>query len=125
MDFVRDWKTCIFIGPSRAKGPSLDWTPPPPLGIFKLNFDGSSLGNLGPSGFGCVIQDSKWEIIKTLAGPIGCANSTKAEAMGLLMGLRQIHDLQLHGSWVEGDSKVVVGWGCGLLLGFLEACPVY
>lgn len=40
--------------------------------------------------------------------------------MGLLMGLWEIHDLQLHGSWVEGNSKVVAG----LLLGCLEACPV-
>lgn len=29
------------------------------------------------------------------------------------MGLWEIHDLNLHGSLVEGDSLVVVGWGLG------------
>lgn len=86
---------------------------PSPLGVFKLNFDGSSLGNLGPSGFGCVIQDSQGEIIRIIAGRIGFVDSTKAEVLGLLMGLREIHNLNLHGSLVEGDSKVVVGPGLG------------
>lgn len=29
------------------------------------------------------------------------------------MGFTEIPNLKLHGSWVEGDSKVVVGWGLG------------
>lgn len=51
VDFVCDWKTCISIGSSRVKSHSLRWIPPP-LGVFKLNFDGPSLGNPSLSGFG-------------------------------------------------------------------------
>jgi len=31
----------------------------PPLGFFKLNFDGASKGNPGPTGFGLVFRDDQ------------------------------------------------------------------
>lgn len=40
-------------------------------------------------------------------------DSTKAEVMGLLMGLREVRDLHMYVTLVEGDSSVVVGWGLG------------
>lgn len=46
------------------------------------------------------------------AGPIDYDDSTKTEVMGLLIGLREIKKLGLHSDvLVEGDFKVVVGWG--------------
>lgn len=56
-DFVHDWNTCISLASFRKTSPVSCWMPPPP-GVLKLNFDSSSLGNPGLSGFGCVIQDS-------------------------------------------------------------------
>lgn len=107
MDFNRDWKTCIFIAPSRAKSPSLGWIPPF-VGVFKLNFDGSSLGNPSPNGFDCVIHDSKGEVVIIIADPIGVANSTKAELMGFLMGLREMRDLPIS---QNGLMDRVAKWG--------------
>lgn len=66
------------------------------------------MGNLGLSGFGCVIRDSIGEIVRVVAGPIKVADFTMAEVMGLLMGLREIRDLNLKVPLVEGDSSVVV-----------------
>lgn len=63
------------------------------------------------------IRDSQGEIVRILVGPIGIADSTKAEVMGLLLGLRAARDMHLKGFLVEGDSLVVVGWGLGLLSG--------
>lgn len=71
------------------------------------------MGNPGLSGYGCIIHDSKCEIIRIVAGPIGITDSTKAEVMGLLLGLREIRDSKLKVPFVEGDSLVVVGWGLG------------
>lgn len=109
-DFVRDWKTSIVVNAPRRRISFGCWSLPPP-GMLKLNFDGSSLGNPGPGGFGCVIRDSVGEIVRIVASPIGITNSTKAELMGLLMGLREVRDLQLHVPLIEGNSSVVVGWG--------------
>lgn len=111
-DFVRDWKTSISVN-APQQSISFGWWSPPPPGVLKLNFDGSSLGNPGPSGFGCVIRDSMGEIVRVVAGSIGTADSTKVELMGLLMGLREVRNLQLHVPLIEGDSSVVVGWCSG------------
>lgn len=79
MDFMRDWLTCTLLNSSKRKIIINCWSSPP-LGLLKLIF-------------GCVIQDSKGEVVRIVAGLIGFADSTKAKVMGLLMGLR------------EGDSR--------------------
>jgi len=43
----------------------------PPLGFFKLNFDGASKGNLGPAGFGEVIRNSEGIISHIMVGNLG------------------------------------------------------
>lgn len=53
------------------------------------------------------------EIIRTVTGPIGVMDSTKAEVMSLLMGIWELHDLHSYATLVEGDLSVVVGWGLG------------
>lgn len=106
-DFMHDWKTSISLFTPKKSSSVRSWCHPPPS-VLKLNFEGSSFGNPGPSGFGCVVRDSDGKIVMTVAGPIGVADSTKAEAMGLLMGLREIRDLHSCDSLVEGDTVVVV-----------------
>lgn len=47
-------------------GPIVFWLPPPPTGVYKLNFDGLP----GPSGFGCMVHDSQGEVISIIVlGP--------------------------------------------------------
>lgn len=39
------------------------------------------------------------------------------EALNLVMELRELNRLSIHGCVVEGDSKVVISWGMGLGIG--------
>lgn len=107
-DLICDWKTCIMLNVPTKEALNGRWQPPP-FGRCKLNFDGASKGNPELSGFACVVRDFQGDLIKIVAGPIGFADSTKAEVMGLLWGLREIHSLKLVHVLVEGDSTVVVG----------------
>lgn len=94
----------------------LDWLPPP-LGFVKLNFDGSSYGNPGPSMYGSVIRDHLGKVICVVAGPIAHGDSMKAEVMGLIAGWRELKKLRSINCLVEDDSSVVVGWSSGYSIG--------
>lgn len=65
---------------------SSPWVPPL-RGKFKVNFDGASFGNLGPTGYGCVVCDYQGSIVIAKGGPIGTADAIEAELMGLLVAL--------------------------------------
>lgn len=78
-----------------------DWVPPPER-CLKLNFDGASKGNPGPVGFGCVLRDHSSKVIRAIFGPLGVCDSSSVEAMSLLMGLRELNRLAVHGCLVEG-----------------------
>lgn len=56
--------------------------------VLKLNFEGASKGNPGPSGYGCVMRDSNSKVICAMCSPLGTCNAIKVEVMTLLMGLR-------------------------------------
>lgn len=72
-------------------------------GGLKLNFDGSSKGNPGPIGFRCVLDDSNGNVIHMTRGPLGVCDSTKAAAIGLLMGLCKLKSLGIRDCIVEGE----------------------
>lgn len=85
----------------------------PPLGlVLKLNFDGCSLGNLGPSGFGGLISDALGSCVVGFSGPLGSGDAVFVEIKALLFGLWLIHSKgDLHIPFiVEGDSTIVIGW---------------
>jgi ribonuclease HI len=46
------------------------WSPPPPR-FYKINFDGTSKGNSGPSGSGAVIRDNHGRIHNITAENLG------------------------------------------------------
>lgn len=81
---------------------------------MKWNFDGSTIGTPRPSGYGGILQDDEGKVCWVIYGPLGDVNSTKAELLSLLYGLRELKALGKHGCLVEGDSKVMVGWDLGL-----------
>ena len=47
---------------------SLKFWSPPPLQVFKLNFNGASIGNPGPADYGGVYRDSTGKTIKLYYG---------------------------------------------------------
>ncbi|KAG9449626.1 hypothetical protein H6P81_009591 [Aristolochia fimbriata] len=97
--------TRIFHPPS----PPATWIPPP-AGTIKVNFDGSSLGNPGPAGYGGVFRKSEGEILMSFAGPIGIEDSTSAEVYGVLHALRHFQNRFSGPLLIEGDSSNVIGW---------------
>lgn len=80
------------------------------LGKMKLNFDGFSLGNLGPVGCGCNGCDDSFNVIFLLSGPLGSCYSMRGELLGLPAGLRELNTLGIHGCLVLGDLTVVISW---------------
>lgn len=48
-----------------------------------------------------------------LCGPLKLCNSTKAETMGLFMGIRELKRMGAVGALIEGDLSIVIGWGQG------------
>ncbi|KAG4909309.1 hypothetical protein JHK87_055425 [Glycine soja] len=67
----------------------------PPDQWFKLNTDGSSLGNLGASGFGGIIRDSLGSFIIGFSGYCGHTTSVHAELFA--SGLRSWYPVQING----------------------------
>jgi len=89
----------------------MEWLPPP-SGHYKLNFNGSSMGNPGPSGYGEVIKDHLGKVIRIFTNSIDHGDSIMAKVMGLIMGLQEFKKIGVDNiSVVEGDSRVVNGWG--------------
>ncbi|KAG9446646.1 hypothetical protein H6P81_012774 [Aristolochia fimbriata] len=73
---------------------------PPPVGVINVNFDGSSLGNPGPAGYG---------------GSSGIRRetysySTSVEMHSVLHALRHFQNRFSGTLVVEGDSSNVIGW---------------
>ena len=78
----------------------------PPSGCVKLNIDGSSLGNPGPSGAGGVLRDSDGTILSGFSTFLGSMTNMEAEALALLEGMRV--SAGFHWLHVEMDSQVLV-----------------
>jgi ribonuclease HI len=91
-----------------VKSKSVPIWSPPTLG-YKLNFDGSSRGNPGPSGIG-VVRNVNASVILSLKGPIGDSDAAYAELMALSEGFKQAINFNLLPLVVEGDSADVIHW---------------
>ncbi|XP_027155749.1 uncharacterized protein LOC113756179 [Coffea eugenioides] len=78
----------------------------PPSGCVKLNIDGSSLGNPGPSGTGGVLRDSDGTILSDFSSFLGLMTNMEAEALALLEGMRI--SAGFHCLHVEMDSQVLM-----------------
>lgn len=71
------------------------------LSFFKLSLladlwtvIGSSFGNPGSAGFGCVIRDQNCLIVWVVCGPLGFCYSTNAGLFALVMGLWELKGFQ-------------------------------
>ncbi|KAK9984436.1 hypothetical protein SO802_033961 [Lithocarpus litseifolius] len=81
---------------------------PPSLNWFKVNSDGSSMGNPGLAGGGGLIRNQDGEWVKGYARSIGCATSVAAELWALRDGIRLCISLKLLAVVFELDAKLVV-----------------
>lgn len=71
-----------------------------------------------------MLQDHDQKTILVTYGPLRTYNAIKGIAISLLMGLRELHCLQVNGCEAKGDSEVVISWGLGNSSGSWELAPV-
>ena len=67
------------------------WIPLPPQ-FVKVNTNGSSFGNPGPSGFGGVIRDSLGHWILGFYSSCGFSNNTIVKLYAIYYGLKTIEE---------------------------------
>jgi ribonuclease HI len=80
----------------------------PPLGWFKLNTDGASLGNPGLAGGGGVIRNHLGDWVGGFSRAIGVTTNVQAELRALKDGLNLAIDLGILNLEIEMDSLVAV-----------------
>ena len=76
----------------------------------RLEFDGASKKNPGPSGFGAVIFDDETNtVVKEITGYLGDhGTNNQAEYAGLVAGLYACKEMGVRDLKVKGDSKLVI-----------------
>ncbi|XP_059070442.1 uncharacterized protein LOC131860093 [Cryptomeria japonica] len=106
----QNWQGIIIPSLSRhnsIKRKGAIWSPPKPDWV-KLNFDGASKGNPGPSGIGYVIGDQSGAIIGKMAKPIPPDTNNIAEFATLLLSLKDCINHGIKNIIVEGDSEIAI-----------------
>ncbi|XWS71347.1 hypothetical protein CRYUN_Cryun03dG0130500 [Craigia yunnanensis] len=86
---------------------------PPSIDSLKFNINRSFKGNLGPSGIGGVLRDTKAAIKLVFSKAIGLADSNVAELLAVKEALRLFIGLKWassHRLIIECDSSNVVKW---------------
>lgn len=104
-DMVRDWVTCVKDLNIVHHMPSLCWNPLE-VGLYKVNFDGASCGNLGPSTFGCVLRDANGHGCQWWSA--WCDGCYPRENHGVVGMLKLARDKGAMGCFIEGDSYSVI-----------------
>ena len=79
------------------------WRLPPP-GFMKLNFDGASKGNPGPTGYGGVIHTDQGKVTYIYYGFIGHATNNATKLEGLILASRVGRKKLI----IEGDSHIII-----------------
>lgn len=105
--FMMDWVTYISYPPHK-ENVKVKWWDPQIEGRVKLNFDGSSIGDSGPAGFGCVVRDFHAKMLFSMCGLLGICGSTQEKLVNLLKGFRMLKQRGLLNCMIEGDSITVI-----------------
>ena len=92
---------------------------PPPANMFKLDFDGASKGNPGPTSFGGDIRNSTGCVIGLYWGYIGENTNNVEELKGLIVGLVMVITYGWFSIILEGDSQIILQMTSNLLHGKL------
>ena len=84
----------------------------PPLGILKLNFDGSFLRSTNQGGIGVVIRNWNGDVIRNYSGPVVSMVVNEAEVYALLIGCRELERIGGSHPIIE-DSFSAIQWASG------------
>ena len=111
-DLNHSWAAVLNGGHHAKVIHRLSWRSPP-VGIFKLNFDGSFLQSAQRGGFGGVIKDWNGNVIRDFSRPVDFFDANEAEVFALLLGWRQLLQLGVCNPILEGDSFSTIQWASG------------
>ncbi|GAU48831.1 hypothetical protein TSUD_190610 [Trifolium subterraneum] len=81
---------------------------PPPENVIKVNVDGSSIGNQGPSGFGGLLRKTFGGWITGFAGSCGFTSNINAELQVILHGLDIAWNHGFRNVICESDSQTAL-----------------
>lgn len=81
---------------------------PPPLGHFKLHFDGASRANMGMSGAGMAMFYHNAVLIAAQCHALGSQSNNFAECQALSLGIDLAISLGIKHLSIQGDSVVVI-----------------
>jgi hypothetical protein len=109
-DLYRSWSS-FFKGGWRVKS-RVAWMNPP-VGVLKLNFDGSFVRSLRKGGIGGVIRDWNGKMVRSFYGPIDSSDANETELFALLIGCRELLQMADYGAILEGNSFSVIQWCFG------------
>lgn len=113
-DAGEDGSIGAVVGKKNAKRKADDTMVSPhhgaPLRHARLEFDGASKRNPGPSGFGAVIFDRDTDaVVREITGYLGDhGTNNQAEYAGLVAGLHACKEMGVRDLSVKGDSKLVI-----------------
>ncbi|XP_060182556.1 uncharacterized protein LOC132612272 [Lycium barbarum] len=93
---------CIMVKWEKSKGHG-----------FKLNTDGSKMGN-GQAGAGGICRDVDGNIIMAFPSRLGNESSNTAEAKAALQGLKWCSQNGIHNLILEGDSQLIINMLTGV-----------
>lgn len=83
---------------------------PPPVGILKINTDGSSKGNPGPARIGGVGRDSTGSVVFLFSSYEGTKTVNLMEGLAIFSALEQAYALGWRKVICESDSQVLVNF---------------
>ncbi|KAL8537631.1 hypothetical protein ACS0TY_012667 [Phlomoides rotata] len=92
------------------KGPTVKcvrWQPPP-IGVMKINVDGSAAGSPGQLTGGGIFRDHYGVFRGCFTATHGCGFAFEAELATALLAIELAHDKGWNNLWLESDSTYVV-----------------
>ena len=105
----RAWDAVLKGYWSRKAVHRVEWICPP-LGTFKLNFDGSFVRSMHQGGIGGVIRNWMGDVVRSYSGPVDALDANEAEVYALLLGCRELEKLGGAYLIIEGDSFSTIQW---------------
>ncbi|XP_059066340.1 uncharacterized protein LOC131061549 [Cryptomeria japonica] len=81
---------------------------PPPAGFLKINTDGSSRGNPGPTGIGGIGRDSSRSVVFIFSANEGVQTVNRMEGLAILYALKRAYALGWRKVICEADSQILV-----------------
>lgn len=105
-DMYRSWKAVVEGGKTLKTMVPTSWMLPP-MGLLKLNFDGSFFKDLSHGGW----EGTTCQIFVQIFGPVECLDSYGAEVFAMLMSCCYLFNTRGYKDMIEGDSYSALRWG--------------